>query len=183
MAARVEGTHSILSRGTCIAPDPRDGRFNSVVWLLNGEYDKSDGMKGEDVFKAAPPGDEENLDWIIAAHVDSTASPEKQIEQVLAIAPILPGQHHATFEADKALPSQQGKELLPQDKPNPTGLNDLIDFGQNDGASATPSQPTKSAQPSNAPPGLQAPLIPDSGNNLSRSDSLGNEEKFFDAES
>lgn len=136
------------------------------------------------LFKAAPPGDEENLDWIIAAHVDSQAPPEKQIEQVLAIAPVLPGQHHATFAAEKALPSQQGKELPPQDRPQASGANDLIDFGQNDGTSATPSQPTKTAQPSGAPPGLQAPLVPSTSNKVYRSDSLdGNEEAFVDAES
>lgn len=124
------------------------------------------------LFVAAPPGDEENLDWIIEAHVDPKASPEKQIEQVLAIAPILPGQHHETFAQNKALPSQQGKELPPQ--------NDLIDFGQNEGTSATPSQPTQTA---NAPAGLQAPLLPSSSNKVVRSDSLGNEEAFVDAES
>lgn len=125
------------------------------------------------LFKAAPPGDEENLDWIISAHVDSTAPADKQIEQVLAIAPVLPGQHHETFARDKALPSQQGKPLPPQD-------NDLIDFGQNDnGPSAVPSQPTSSAQPA----GLQAPLVPGSSNKVVRSDSLGNEEAFVDAES
>ena len=115
--------------------------------------------------------------------MDPKASPEKQIEQVLAIAPILPGQHHETFQADKALPSQQGKELPPQDKPQPSAPNDLIDFGQNDGTSATPSQPTSSAQPSSGPPGLQAPLVPTSSNKLVRSDSNGNEEAFVDAES
>lgn len=135
------------------------------------------------LFKAAPPGDEEQLDWIIEADVDSTAPAQTQIEQVLAIAPILPGQHHAEFEASKALPSQQGKELPPQDKPQPSALNDLIDFGQNDGTSATPSQPTSSAQPSSGPPGLQAPLVPTSSNKLVRSDSNGNEEAFVDAES
>lgn len=125
------------------------------------------------LFKAAPPGDEENLDWIISAHVDSTAPADKQIEQVLAIAPVLPGQHHETFARDKALPSQQGKPLPRQD-------NDLIDFGQNDnGPSAVPSQPTSSAQPA----GLQTPLVPSSSNKVVRSDSLGNEEAFVDAES
>jgi hypothetical protein len=139
--------------------------------------------RGEEVwqpklFKAAPPGDEEQLDWIIQAHVDPNAPAEKQVEQVLAIAPILPGQHHAEFNKAKALPSQQGKSLPPQDSPN-----DLIDFGQNDGASATPSQPTMSAQPSSGPPGLQAPLMPTSSNKLVRADSSGNEEAFVDAES
>jgi hypothetical protein len=130
------------------------------------------------LFKAAPAGDEEQLDWIIAAHVDPKASPEKQIEQVLAIAPILPGQHHETFQADKALPSQQGKDLPPQSKPS--APNDLIDFGQSDGASAVPAQPTTR---SSGPPGLQAPLMPTSSGKLVRSDSQGNEEAFVDAES
>jgi hypothetical protein len=141
--------------------------------------------RGEDVwqpklFKAAPPGDEEQLDWIISAHIDSTAPPQKQIEQVLAIAPILPGQHYADFNSSKALPSQQGKELPSQATSQPSSANDLIDFGQNDSTSATPSQPTRSAQPS---AGLQAPMMPTSGDKLVRADSYGNEEAFVDAES
>jgi hypothetical protein len=127
------------------------------------------------LFKAAPPGDEEQLDWIIEADVDSTAPPQKQIEQVLAIAPIVPGQHHAEFEAKKALPTQS--------QPQPSAVNDLVDFAQHDGTSATPSQPTRSAQPSHGPPGLQAPLMPTSSNKLVREDSYGNEEAFVDAES
>ncbi|PNP42781.1 hypothetical protein TGAMA5MH_05524 [Trichoderma gamsii] len=35
---------------------------------------------------------EESLEWIINAHIDSSASPKKQTEQILAIYPIVPGQ-------------------------------------------------------------------------------------------
>ncbi len=46
------------------------------------------------LFKKAPPGDEEKLDWVIATEIDMNAPPDKQVEQILAIAPILPGQKY-----------------------------------------------------------------------------------------
>lgn len=53
------------------------------------------------LFVPAPPGDEENLDWVINAHVDPSAPAERQIEQILAIAPILPGQKPAKVEGSE----------------------------------------------------------------------------------
>lgn len=130
------------------------------------------------LFKSAPPGDEEKLDWIIDAYVDPQATPPQQIEQILAIAPILPGQTQSSdYQESKALPSQQGKDLPAHGKEE---HSDLIDFGQNDGASsgATATAPSGAAQQK-----LQQPLQPGKGGRVVRSDSLGNEEAFLDAES
>jgi hypothetical protein len=147
------------------------------------------------LFKKAPPGDEEQLDWIIDAEVDNNASPEKQKEQVLAIAPILPGKKPSgsSQQAQKpAAPPQQSKQPPPpqQDKPLPAappqkgGGGDLIDFGQNE---APPPPPPDSAKPTPAPvQRLQEPLIPtksEPGEPIRRMDSMGNEDTFLDAES
>ena len=119
------------------------------------------------LFKKAPPGDEEQLDWVLAAEVDNNAPPEKEIEQILAIAPILPGQEKSEdWEKAKSLPSQQNKPLPPRDDSTPRpqqqqqsqppppsnndgGSSDLIDFGQND-SSATDDTPF-STQANNTP--------------------------------
>ncbi|KAK4504240.1 hypothetical protein PRZ48_005156 [Zasmidium cellare] len=137
------------------------------------------------LFKAAPPGDEESLDWIINAQVDNDGPAEKQIKQILAIAPILPGQglDQTKYFEDKSLPSQQGKGL-----PAQSGSNDLIDFGQNDSTSAAPQQ---ASQASPAKPNtLQEPLLPSKstgnskpGDPIRRMDSMGKEDVFMDAES
>lgn len=72
------------------------------------------------LFKAAPSGDEESLDWVIDAVVDGDAPAEKQVEQILAIAPIVPGQKaSAEFEKNEKnekLPSPQGK-AVPAEQP------------------------------------------------------------------
>lgn len=142
------------------------------------------------LFKKIPPGDEEKLDWIIDAQVDSDGPPEKQIEQILAIAPVLPGQGaNKEFEKAKSLPSQQGKSLPPKEESSSSGNGnggggDLIDFGQNDGANAISAEPKQMAQPVGQ--GLQAPLQPSKsqgGDPVRRMDSLGNEEEFLDADS
>lgn len=133
------------------------------------------------LFKPAPPGDEESLDWIIDAQVDNDGPAEKQIKQILAIAPILPGQDASEqFKEDKALPSQQGKSL-PKDPSQ--GSGDLIDFGQGDGASEGATAVSSSHA---APSGLQQPLQPTKsqpGDPLKRTDSMGGEDVFMDAES
>ena len=151
------------------------------------------------LFKKAPPGDEEQLDWIINADVDSKAPPEKQVEQILAIAPILPGQKPSEdFQQDKSLPSQQDKPLPtePQQEQqaqkqqpppyNRDGGTDLIDFGQNDDKPPSKQELASHPQPSKAPPGLQQPLVPsqkEAGDPIRRVDSIGDEETFLDAES
>ncbi|KAI5367495.1 Putative oxysterol-binding protein [Septoria linicola] len=140
------------------------------------------------LFRAVPAGDEEKLDWIIDAEVDYKAPAQKQVEQILAIAPILPGQRHdEAFDEQEKLPSQQGKQM-PQSSAQSAGAgptpevaaaarnfkdqdshrlpirgnaavaqhtqqqNDLIDFGQNDGAndSRSAALPQADRQPTNS---------------------------------
>lgn len=145
------------------------------------------------LFKKAPPGDEEKLDWIIDAEVDNNASPEKQVEQILAIAPILPAQTSSgsSQPAQKQpAPPQQTQQPPPQqDKPLPAapaqqdGSSDLIDFGQNE---HPPPPPPDSTKPPPAPvQRLQEPLVPvqkEPGEPIRRMDSMGNEDTFLDAE-
>ena len=126
---------------------------------------------------------------MIDATVSNDAPPEKQIEQILAIAPIIPGQQqqqsstHAGFAESKALPTEQNKSLPSQPTQPQATANELIDFGQNNGASPAqaPSQQTS------MPAGLQQPLQPSTNDatarQVTRQDSLGNEEQFVDAES
>ena len=69
------------------------------------------------LFKPAPKGDEENLDWIIDAEVDDQGPAEKQVEQILAIAPILPGQKAGgKLSQDEKSPSRGNP-----DQPDPVG--------------------------------------------------------------
>lgn len=141
------------------------------------------------LFRPAPSGDEQNLDWVIDAEVDSNAPAEKQIEQILAIAPILPGQQwNSEKSKNTSLPSQQGTPLPPQNEAasQNDGGGDLIDFGQNDEPqqqSSSQQQSTQKQQSSAMK--LQEPLIPskpEPGDPLRRLDSMGNEETFMDAE-
>lgn len=166
------------------------------------------------LFKPAPKGDEENLDWIIDAEVDDQGPAEKQVEQILAIAPILPGQKAGgKLSQDEKSPSQQGKENTSsssysgkQQQQGDSG-GDLIDFGQQDGTSAVPSQPTQKAQASSSESasrdlaaGMGGMSLQDGGKvqqqqqqpsfeevkgnrPIIRMDSVGNEEHFVDAES
>ena len=142
------------------------------------------------LFKKIPAGDEEQLDWIIDAEVDSNAPAEKQVEQILAIAPILPGQSAGQkFNHEKSLPSQQGKPLPPKEESSGSGgggASDLIDFGQNDGAADAGGGGAPAQKPGGV--GLQAPLQPtgkqnQAGEPVKRMDSLGNEDVFMDADS
>lgn len=156
------------------------------------------------LFKPAPPGDEEKLDWIINAEVNMKASPEEQVKQILAIAPILPGQEMGKdLQQDTKLPSEQGKGPPPQSPPQAQqkqGGGDLIDFGQHDGgSSAVPSQPTQSSSTSkDLAAGMGGMSLQDQssgvgqsqpqqhggdGRTVRRTDSIGNEETFVDAES
>jgi len=157
------------------------------------------------LFKAVPPGDEEMLDWILAAPVDDRAPAQKQVEQILAIAPILPGQQ-AGQESNQAtqLSSEKGQSLpLQQGQQSQQAANarsgDLIDFGQNDGSkSAVPSQPTTAAAGSGSrdstsqmgnmsmqqqQQGSYEQPIKGRGNPLRRAGSTGEDDTFVDAES
>ncbi len=136
------------------------------------------------LFKPAPPGDEEKLDWVIAAKVDNDAPAEKQVEQILAIAPILPGQKMGEqFSQEKSLPSRERTAPPAQAQQQGGGGGDLIDFGQNDSKAAPgPAYIQPQGQPAQQ---MQEPMRAthnSSGGALSRTDSLGNEETFVDAE-
>ncbi|KYG46822.1 hypothetical protein M433DRAFT_152905 [Acidomyces richmondensis BFW] len=155
------------------------------------------------LFKAAPPGDEQSLDWIINARVDDDAPPQKQIEQILAIAPILPGQQvsrdskvieHMPSQEEKR-PPQETRQQQQDNQQSGDGSGDLIDFGQNDGSS---NGPVESCKKSSAATNhdltegmnqmnLQQPLQPTRSEGpgwpVKRMDSLGNEDTFVDAES
>ncbi|TKA75374.1 hypothetical protein B0A55_06018 [Friedmanniomyces simplex] len=153
------------------------------------------------LFNAAPPGDEEQLDWIIDARVDDNAPPEKQLQQILAIAPILPGQNmqeeqQAPSDSSKTVPSQQSAQRAQ------TG-GDLINFGQHDsGSSAVTSQPTQQAtsrggaasgdlaagmdgmslRSGNSGTQQQQPVQWRHGQPVVRQNSVGAEDTFVDAE-
>ncbi|CAG8956096.1 hypothetical protein HYFRA_00011880 [Hymenoscyphus fraxineus] len=115
-----------------------------------------------------PEEGEEDLDWILSANIDGD-TPEKQVEQILAIAPILPGQrrknsipsHHRPSSIASAT-SPETSQILPPKIPavpapipeaspaTSQGSDDLIKFGQNDGAPIQ-SQSAKSTIPSDLP--------------------------------
>ena len=118
------------------------------------------------------------------------ATPEEKTKQILAVAPILKGQ---TASQDTKAPSPQKAQPSPQTpsqpKPQqqPTSTNDLIDFGQSASipASSVPEinsslQQQTMQQPTNAPSGLQEPLMP--GQPLKRVDTLTKDlDEFVDA--
>lgn len=82
---------------------------------------------------------EEDLEWIINATVDSTAPPEKQTEQILAIYPIVDGQE---LDKSNAIPPHKGAKPTANDvQPNANAEESLIDFG--DQAPAPQEPPTK----------------------------------------
>ena len=161
------------------------------------------------LFKRAPPGDEEQLDWVIDAQLDANASAEKEVQQILGIAPIVPGQEKGMPSSDKnvsaATPQQQQSQQPAKSQPPPPppppqndGAGDLIDFGQNDTSAVSDPTTSKSqaqtsrsamdfasSDPSTAGQNLQQPLVPkkEPGDPLRRMDSLGEEETFIDAES
>jgi hypothetical protein len=121
-----------------------------------------------------------------AEQIDTTAPADKQIEQILAIAPILPGQKaSAAPKVNTAPPAQPSQPAQPAQAAEP----DLVDFGQNDGAAAPP--PT--SVPAGAGGSMQEPLQPSNSqpsSSLPRgavkrmdTDVDGEEDVFVDAES
>ncbi|MCJ1370993.1 hypothetical protein MMC20_002208 [Loxospora ochrophaea] len=122
---------------------------------------------------------EEDLDWILNANIDGP-TPEAQIQQILAVAPILPGQKAAQQ------PSTQQPTQPQAPQKTAGGTDDLIDFG---GDPATPVQSTPVQAPhsqdlhsiGNTPTGLQEPLMP--GEPLQRQDTKTKEvDTFVDAQ-
>ncbi|KAK5130269.1 hypothetical protein LTR08_002270 [Meristemomyces frigidus] len=123
------------------------------------------------LFTQMPPGDEQNLDWILRAKVDDQAPAKKQVEQILAITPILPGQGAGPIFAKGAeQQSQQGGQAQQSQRSQQTAQSspqqpvqhqppvqsqpvqyqqqtggDLIDFGQHDGSTAARGQPTQTS--------------------------------------
>ncbi|CEJ95002.1 Putative Oxysterol-binding protein-like protein OBPalpha [[Torrubiella] hemipterigena] len=75
----------------------------------------------------AVPGDVEegegDLEWIIDAHIDSTAAPDVQRDQVLAIYPIIDGQTVANLGTPPKAPAQPAEQSASK------GEDSLIDFG------------------------------------------------------
>jgi hypothetical protein len=112
-----------------------------------------------------PDEGEEDLDWILNANIDGS-TPQKQIEQILAVTPILKGQrpneknpipppHPRTTSSNSTT-----NHVQPQSHPQPiqeaaVQENDLIDFGQNDGDVAPP--------PNYAPADLKAAQTKNNG--------------------
>ncbi|KAI7114653.1 hypothetical protein KC352_g34584, partial [Hortaea werneckii] len=146
------------------------------------------------LFKEVPAGDEEKLDWIIDAEVDHTRPVEEQVKQILAIAPILPGQQWGEMAEDVQLPSQQGKPLPPKSpeeeqegQAQQASGGELIDFGQNDSSSAAQQQQQQGKQSSGAGTkdleGAMGGMSLGRGNPVRRQDSMGQEDTFIDAES
>ena len=153
---------------------------------IEEEQRKEAAERGDDtwepkLFKAAPSGDEQKLDWIIDAQIDNDGPAEKQIKQILAIAPILPGQGQSQGNVgdSSGSPSQQQQKANKTSQPTSgSATGDLIDFGQND----PPSNPSNagsngSLQQSSKTTGGSQP-----GGPLLRMDSMGGEDAFVDAE-
>lgn len=140
------------------------------------------------LFRPAPAGDEQNLDWIINAQVDSDAPPEKQVQQILAIIPILPASEQGGASQEKTQQSTTQNTSKPAAPAQHDGGGDLIDFGQNDAPQQRQQQASSAQKPApQQQQQLQQPLRPANssstpGNPIRRMDSIGNEETFMDAE-
>ncbi|KAH8657631.1 hypothetical protein BGZ60DRAFT_135351 [Tricladium varicosporioides] len=112
---------------------------------------------------------DEDLDWILNANIDGS-TPQKQVEQILAIAPIIRGQKHneknpippphtrsasyasthsvtASHASHSSNHASHAVQAPPHPHPESVAENDLIDFGQNDGAAAHSAQPVIPADP------------------------------------
>ncbi|ODA82898.1 hypothetical protein RJ55_01407 [Drechmeria coniospora] len=92
-----------------------------------------------------PEEGEEDLEWVINATVDPTATPERQTEQVLAIYPIIDGQK--LDERNTIPPRQAAKPPARDAKPSGEGTDNLIDFGDDDAPPARGSLEVPAKQP------------------------------------
>ncbi|KAJ3479535.1 hypothetical protein NLG97_g8296 [Lecanicillium saksenae] len=90
-----------------------------------------------------PATGEEGLEWIIDAHIDSSASPEEQTKQILAIYPVLPGQKAGEVTA---VPSNDAAPPPAAAAAKPTAENDLIDFASNDAPAQAPVKPANDVE-------------------------------------
>ncbi|KAK5945594.1 Oxysterol-binding protein OBPa [Knufia obscura] len=133
---------------------------------------------------------EEDLEWIIDADIDPHAKPDQIVQQILSIAPILPGQKPGQQKApQRQTPQQQsapGSEPAPAPakkapsiKEQPQNDN-LIDFAaQPHSSSSAASQPqppmsTTSQPPSSGPAPSQPRSIPPSMQQTSADPIAGN---------
>ncbi|VUC28370.1 unnamed protein product [Clonostachys rosea] len=82
----------------------------------------------------------EDLEWIINADIDPTATPEKQAEQIKAIYPIVDGQK-SVFEDSKpdAIVPAKPIAATTNDAPSEPSQEDLVDFGQNEVPATKPA--------------------------------------------
>jgi len=158
------------------------------------------------LFRPAPEGDEHNLDWIINAQVDDKASPEKQVEQILAIAPIVPGQKTqdasatstATASTPASAPSATATTLDgSQSSAPPPAAASIISptpsaapiSGSSNGGLYVPAKPRAigdlidfDAAPNTSTPNGAAPHPSRPGDPVVRMDSMGHMDTFTDAE-
>ncbi|KAL8835983.1 MAG: hypothetical protein Q9170_003106 [Blastenia crenularia] len=95
-----------------------------------------------------PEEGEEDLDWILAANIDGP-TPDAMSQQILAVAPILPGQ---TFQSHSGNGTAQSYQ--PHSQPDSASGN-LIDFGESKNPIPN-STSTQQQQPSSQ---AQAPLL------------------------
>ena len=101
-------------------------------------------------------------------------TPEAKTKQILAVAPIFKNQ--PASQDSNPVPPQQPSQSRQQ--PAGQGQKDLIDFGQTDSSVPASSVPARGSslqqqttqQPTNAPAGLQEPLMP--GHAIKRVDTL-----------
>ena len=118
-------------------------------------------------------------------------TPEAKVKQILAIAPILPGQsmsqtHSRSHQSNGSIPQpSEHTDRAPSHSPQPHPTSDLIDFGQS-------SQPAQQQQQSSnqhvlesqhMTQGLQEPLEPENRIPIKRQDTITKEvDEFVDAE-
>ncbi|KAL8922726.1 MAG: hypothetical protein Q9208_005039 [Pyrenodesmia sp. 3 TL-2023] len=122
---------------------------------------------------------EEDLDWILAANIDGP-TPEAMVQQILSVAPILPGQTPQSHASNGPSRSHQ-----PNAQP-PAASGDLIDFGQshNPTPNSTSAQLPQLQQQQNHQPllDLQDPVEP--GHPVKRVDTMTSDlDEFVDAKS
>ncbi|KAL8686692.1 MAG: hypothetical protein Q9218_006931 [Villophora microphyllina] len=103
---------------------------------------------------------EEDLDWILAANIDGP-TPDAMSQQILSVAPILPGQtsqSQSGTQPSQSQPSTQPPQSQQHYAAPPAQSNDLIDFGQSSNSSAPLSGPIQ-PQHQQQHPQAQAPLL------------------------
>jgi hypothetical protein len=157
------------------------------------------------LFQAVPAGDEESLDWILSAHVDGSAPAEKQIEQILAIANILPGQKKGQeAPAQKIEQETNGSSSKAQSIPYTHDIPSQPAIAPNPGGHTATSDPAPEANTTPVPAPSKHGVVTTTADSLPidraaaeaeasatshrpgevvrRTDSFGNEETFIDAE-